>query len=367
MAPNLRTAGPSGANAAATVISAGPALSRLLAAALTIACFGLPSSPAQAQNAYCDNLRGQIAAAANDPAAARYRAAAAKQQNEINRTAAYGRSIGCDRQQFLFFGSPPPPQCGAINAKLAQMQANLASLQNSAGGGQQRQALIARYDAQCRQRVAARPHNIFEELFGVPQEEDTRDLPMGPRPEDEVGHGLGGSMAICVRACDGGFFPVSYSARRANLGELADLCRAQCPNAEVALYTRSPWRDVDTALSVDGQPYSDHPNALKFTKGFDPSCTCKPAGKSWAETLEEAERLLAEKHNGDVIVTPEKAEELSRPVAARPRKPSGQEPALETAPPIDTAKAAEPSRETFREIVGPDGVKRRVRVVAPTL
>lgn len=369
MAPNFRTAGPSGANAIA--ISASPARGRLLGAALAAVCaLGLFSAPARAQNAYCDNLRAQIAAAGNDPAAARYRAAAAKQQNEINRTAAYGRSIGCNREQFLFFGSPPPPQCGAINAKIAQMQANLASLQRGTGDGQ-KQALLVRYDAQCRQRVAARPRNIFEELFGSAQEEEPpmREVPMGPRPEDEGAHGLGGSMAICVRACDGGFFPVSYSARRANLEELAELCRAQCPNAEVTLYTRSPWRDVETALSIDGQPYSEHPNALKFTKGFDPSCTCKPPGKSWVEALADAERLLAEKHGEDLVVTAEKAEELSRPII-RPRKasPSPQEPAPEPVRPTEPAKGAADVRpETTREIIGPDGVKRRVRVVAPTL
>lgn len=373
MAPIFRTAGPSGANEAERAISKRPALTRLFGALTMIAVGGLFSIPARAQNAYCDNLRAQIAAAGTNPAAARYHAAAVKQQNEINRTAAYGRSLGCDRQQFLFFGNPPPRQCGPVNAKLAQMQANLAALQRVAAGGEgQRHALLARYDAQCRQRVAARPRNIFEELFGAVQEEDPnplRDMPITRPAEDEGAHGLGGSMAICVRACDGGFFPISYSARRANLEELSELCRAQCPNAEVTLYTRSPWRDVETALSIDGQPYSDHPNAMKFAKTFDPSCACKPPGKSWVETLAEAERILAEKHSDDVVVSAERAEELSRPVVARGRKAvsAPQEPAPAAAPASEGAKGAARGHEATREVVGPDGVKRRVRVVAPTM
>jgi hypothetical protein len=374
MAPIERTAALSGVNGADRAKAMRPALLRL--GVMTLATIGALvslSAPAAAQNAFCDNLRAQIAAAGSDPAAARYRAAAAKQQKEIARTAAYGRSIGCDRQQFLFFGNPPPPQCATVNARLAQMQANLAALERGAGG-ERRQALIARYDAQCRQRVAARPKNFFEELFGIQEDEDPtppRDVPVGPRPEDEGGgRGLGGSMAVCVRSCDGGFFPISYSARRANLEELAELCRAQCPGAEVKLYTRSPWRDIDTALSIDGQPYRDHPNAMKFAKSFDPACSCKPPGKSWAETLAEAERILAERHRGDEVVSEEKAEELSRPVAARaPRKsaPPPQEPAPDAAPPPAPTGAAENRQETTREVVGPDGVKRRVRVVAPTL
>lgn len=173
--------------------------------------------------------------------------------------------------------------------------------------------------------------------------------------ESQTRHGLGGSTAICVRACDGGFFPLSYSARRANLEALSELCKAQCPNTEVELYTRSPWRELDQAVSLEGKPYSEHPNALKFAKSFDPACSCKAPGKSWAETLEEAERILAEK-NKDEVVTAERAEQLSRPLATPAPRPT---PASEPTP--------HRARETYREVVGADGVKRRVRVVAPML
>ncbi len=347
-------------------------LRRLSGALVALAM--LLSSQAMAQSAYCDNLRAQIAAAGNSAGSARYRAAAATQQKEIDRTVAYGRSIGCDRQQFLFFGNAPPPQCGAINSRVAQMRANLASLHQGSGEGQ-RQALQARFDQQCRQqpvRVASRQRNIFEELFGAQEEEPTpvRELPMSPQDRDLDENGApfarGGSMAVCVRACDGGFFPVSYSARRANLADLAELCRTQCPNLEVALYTRSPSRDMETAVSMDGEAYADHPNALKYTKSYDPTCSCRPPGRSWAETLAEAERLLAERNKDDLVVSAEKAEEMSRPVIARTARGA-------VSPNLPATEATQPEKrpvdahETTREIVGADGVKKRVRVIAPTL
>ena len=37
----------------------------------------------------------------------------------------------------------------------------------------------------------------------------------------------GGSYLVCVRACDGGFFPLSYVGDR---DSLAKLCQALCPN-----------------------------------------------------------------------------------------------------------------------------------------
>ena len=55
-----------------------------------------------------------------------------------------------------------------------------------------------------------------------------------------------GSKAVCVRSCDGSFFPVSYSAGGGRLDELQDMCRALCPNADVSLYTYSPSADIQT-------------------------------------------------------------------------------------------------------------------------
>ena len=224
--------------------------------------------------------------------------------------------MGCNRRQFLFFGDPPPPQCGALNQRIAAMQANLGRLQGAvqaSGNEDRRRMLSAQYDAYCRQQVAGRG-NFFEQLFGGPM----REVPIGPDPDaprDEEPVETGprrGSMAVCVRKCDGGYFPVSYSAHRGNLDDLADLCTALCPNAETVLFTKRPDAEIEHAVSFDGESYDNLANAGKFKKRFDPACTCKPKNRSWAEALADAEKLIA-KNRRDLIVTPEKAEELSRP------------------------------------------------------
>jgi len=368
-----------------------------------VAAFALWTVQARAESAYCDELKAEIARAGGGDSG-RYRAAAAKQQVELSRAAAYARSIGCERQQFLFFGEAPPPQCGQINARLAQMQANLAALQQRSGDNGRKLALTARYDAQCRERSRVTPagapppeasRGFFEEMFGLsPQREAgappdppplNRSPPIRAQPEDplnetegsEQGYNhVGGALAICVRQCDGGFFPVSYSARRANLDELTALCKALCPNAEVALYTKSPWGELDSAVSINGDSYGDHPNALKFQKTRVPACGCKPPDRSWAEALADAERILAASNSKDVVVTEEQAEQLSRPLSssdARDRAGAKKQSTRRDAPTVEgttgslAAPAAGKDPGEWREAIGPDGVKRRVRVVAPTL
>ncbi len=349
-------------------------------------------APAQAlaQSGYCAGLQAEIAragrASGGDPRAA------ARQQTDLNRAVAYARSLRCDREQFLFFGDPPPPQCAGLNARIAQLRASIGALRG--GSDARRQALIARYNAECQGRAAQpvvgaqrQPRGFLEELFGIPPEESPGGLRGPPVEEPRPGEGdeigvednraRGGSMAVCVRSCDGGFFPLNFSARRANLDDLAQLCRALCPNTDVTLYTKTPYSDISTAISIEGEAYSDHPNALKFQTSYDASCGCKPPGKSWVETLEEAERILAESYSKDAVVSAEQAEQLSRPVAPGDRAGRGRQKRQEAegapggAPgkdkaPVADAKTAQPP-EVYREIIGPDGVKKRVRVVAPSL
>ena len=124
---------------------------------------------AQPLSADCERLRVAIADASRGDSGAQYQAAADRQRAELDRTAAYAHSIGCDRHQFLFFGAAPPPQCGEINAQVGRMRANLDELQQRAGGGPGgRGELIARFNAQCTtaQQQPQQPANIFDAIFG---------------------------------------------------------------------------------------------------------------------------------------------------------------------------------------------------------
>ncbi|MGE5369034.1 MAG: hypothetical protein ACM3PD_05470, partial [Chloroflexota bacterium] len=89
--------------------------------------------------------------------------------------------------------------------------------------------------------------------------------------------------------------------------------------------------------------------------------------QSWTEALAEAERILAERNKKDQMVTAEQAEQLSRPLPAAPGRNS-LAPATASVPePEAQGSVTMGAPEVFREVIGPDGVKRRVRVVAPML
>ena len=115
-----------------------------------------------------------------------------------------------------------------------------------------------------------------------------------------------------MRTCDGFYFPISYSTTPANFPQDEQVCQRMCPAAEVALYShRNPGEDISQAISTGGRTYSELPNAFAFRKAFNPSCSCRAPGQTWADALKHLEDNTLEQ--GDIVVTEEQAKLLSQP------------------------------------------------------
>jgi hypothetical protein len=282
--------------------------------------FGLlaAAGSAFAQSAACQRYRAELASLGRGGD----EAAAQRQRGEIGRLTAYYHSLGCDRGRFLFFGSPPPAECGAIGQRLRQMQATHHQLAVDAEAAARRRQLAAAMREACHpQRVAAveaprSPESLYAERRRRQQELERRSRAKREADEAKAGGKAGGGRIVCVRACDGYFFPLHNLPE--GRGGANALCKALCPGAPAAAYVM-PGGDgeIGEAVSLSGRrPYRRLVGAFKFQTSFDPSCSCKGEGQSWAQALQRAEKMLT-RHKGDLIVTAKKAEELSRPKSIR--------------------------------------------------
>lgn len=86
--------------------------------------------------------------------------------------------------------------------------------------------------------------------------------------------GNGAGEAVCVRMCDGAFFPVA-SAGSAVSEEQA--CSSLCPGAPTRVYYLQNGADkgIEGAISArTGAPYESLPVAYRFTKTHDATCSC---------------------------------------------------------------------------------------------
>lgn len=105
---------------------------------------------------------------------------------------------------------------------------------------------------------------------------------------------------LCVRTCDGYYFPVSFSTLPSRFSSDNAQCQKQCAApAELFVY-RNPGEAPEQMVSSDGvRPYNDLPNAWRYRKEYVKGCSCKieeydPAEIEAANLKAEAERTAAE-------------------------------------------------------------------------
>jgi hypothetical protein len=106
---------------------------------------------------------------------------------------------------------------------------------------------------------------------------------------------------VCVRACDGFFFPVSYTTRSNAFERDEAICKMTCPGTQASLFAYpNPGGAIEQAVSPTGQLYKETPNAFRYRTEFVSGCSCRPEGMSWAEALSGIDDRTLRK--GDIIV-----------------------------------------------------------------
>src|SRR2546423_5624996 len=336
-----------------------------------------PQQQGPALNPMCPRLEAQLATidrgGSGDPTkdeqVRRYQEAATKQQGELDRVTSQAKRRGCDSSGFFSRSSGQSAQCGPVNNQIQQMRANLeqitTSLERLRGGfgadreNQRRSILLALAQSNCGPQYANAvrgPGNFLDNLFG------NTNNPMPPGAD--LGPQSGTFRTVCVRTCDGAYFPISFATMPARFPDDERTCKNLCPAAEATLFTyRNPGEDMNQAVSINGQPYSSSPNAFRYRQEFNPSCACKAAGQTWSDALKSIDDRAAAEQQGDIIVTEERAKKMSRPPAKTAPAPAkkGIAPAGTTAstPAPDAPAGPAPSTGTASD-------NKSIRSVGPT-
>jgi hypothetical protein len=324
---------------------------------------------AQAPNPACQRLEAQLTSldrGNSDPARAQQintaQDAVNRQQFQVDQLVAQSRRIGCESSSFFSIFNNPPAQCGGLSRQIDQQRNALERLQNQleqlSGGTTERAAqrqslLIALGDNGCgpQYRSAAlqgQQGGFFDRLFG------------GTNPFSSPGGQMGGTFrTICVRSCDGYYFPISFATTPDRFRDDEATCQRMCPAAEVSLYTyHNPGEDVSQAVSLNGRLYTELPTAFSYRKALNSACSCRRPGESWADAL-KSQGTDATVAPGDVVVTEQNAKRLSQPRIGADGKPIRVDPhAKSTAQSPPDAMVEAPGEA--------DPTKRTVRTVGPT-
>ncbi len=330
-----------------------------------------PGATLSARDQVCQRLEtqlGMIDRSGGDPSrvdqARRLEETMGRQQADLDRLSSQARRQGCDAMGFFqMFGGQRSEQCGALNNQIQNLRANLArsqgDLQRLQGAGasyerdnQRRAILTALSQNDCGpqyRQAAAQPRNFFEQLFGGPGSIVA--------PEQDTGIPGGGYRTVCVRTCDGYFFPISFSTSPERFHDDEMTCQRMCPAAEVVLFShRNPGEDMRQAVSTGGRLYTEMPNAFKYRTEWNNSCQCKAAGESWATAVKDDPAVQSAIQRGDILVTEERARQMSAPRDAKGRP---------VVPQRSGQPGANPEPAAAEVPADPDAPKRPVRSVGP--
>ncbi len=96
---------------------------------------------------------------------------------------------------------------------------------------------------------------------------------------------------MCVRLCDGYFFPVSFATSPEFFGNDEAVCQENCATPARLYVFKNPGEAPAAMENLDGRPYSRLDTAYKFRAEYDPACTCK--GQPWDEAARDRHRVYA--------------------------------------------------------------------------
>ncbi|WP_336056397.1 DUF2865 domain-containing protein [Nitratireductor sp. CH_MIT9313-5] len=300
---------------------------------------------ADALSRTCRNLEAQLAKVprgASSASVAKYDRAIARQSKELNRATSSARNAGCSGG---IFGNNST-QCRSLNSTIRKMNANLAQLKRtraSLGAGNTKQVKarllrdIRKHGCRAKPQTSVKANSKKKSAVARVQKKAaparvTKSAPATKKVVRKAAikkvvrkqkavrtasapfikpRNMTTFRTMCVRMCDGYYFPISFSVPKDMFERDAQTCEARCPGAEVQLFVHSvPDEETAQMVSIaDGTPYQKADFAYKYrqTGVGSSSCGCElksPSFEVMAGNYEAGQ-------NGDVVSSVNPTEEAA--------------------------------------------------------
>lgn len=164
--------------------------------------------------------------------------------------------------------------------------------------------------------------------------------------EPALSQSRGTYRTVCVRLCDGFYWPISFATTPEHFGQDQRKCESSC-GSPVRLYTyKNPGGEIEEMEDLSGRPYSRLKTAFLYRTEYSESCKCK--SDPWEQASLDRHRvyaLEAGRRKGDKVAAQELETLRARVEEANRAAATAQAAALRKA----LAAASEPSRELRRE------------------
>ena len=186
-------------------------------------------------------------------------------------------------EYFLFMKSlKNTPQCKDLSRQVDASKQRLSDLdaqrQDVFGlSGRSYQDDIVRELARnnCGANYAAMARRVSGASDGIWKDEESSG---GNTWNPRAANGAQTYRTLCIRLCDGFYFPVSFSTLPSHFDQDADACSSHCAAPSELFYYPNPGGAVEQAVALkDLEPYTKLKFAFRYRKEYVSGCSCKAA------------------------------------------------------------------------------------------
>ncbi|TAA61507.1 DUF2865 domain-containing protein [Shinella sp. JR1-6] len=233
----------------------------------------------------CERLQAELAnlpkVVVDTTSARKYAGAIARQNIQLRKAKSDQRRLGCSGGSIIVVGGANAEACDTLSSVIGKMERNLEILDKKRrefAGGTSSQGKRSRLTALlasngCGNEAKVMPIAATETLRTL---DEKRTLPLGTAPDGSErlklrslggSNGHGNLRTVCVRTCDGGFFPISSGATPLDFRRDQKVCAMMCPETETELFYQSMTSGQETeqmTSTVTGRPYYEMPNAFSY-------------------------------------------------------------------------------------------------------
>lgn len=267
--------------------------------AATLAC----TTAAEADARACRRLEAELASLSgpgDDDLYRRYDRAVSEQRDELAAANQRSAAMGCG-----FAPGSGGDQCRFVDARIERMEANLADLERkrtrlaerkASGRDRERAMLEARMEVEgCLGdgyagrlpeldmapvgEASPEEGGLFDRLGRSGSDYERSDGNVISVPTGDAEYSVKAYRTMCVRTCDGYYFPMSPASSRDDFARDQQNCEFICPGTEMRTYYQpSGLSDVGTMMSTASEePYPDLPTAYLYRRADverPPACGC---------------------------------------------------------------------------------------------
>jgi hypothetical protein len=219
------------------------------------------------------------------------------------------------------------PRCIALDQQVQEAKARLAQLKNQrdaiareSSPRARRDDIIAELarnrcgDNYAREYEAQRNRN--SSIFSFFSNEDSDDSDRSQNAPSYTSPPASGFTTLCVRLCDGFYYPISYATTQSQFRDDEAKCHAQCA-APAELYYRQTDQEAEQMVSLDGHPYTQLPNAFRSKNVFIRGCSCSQREYSQNE-IAKSEESLRQSKRAEITPMKKVTSDAAAPAPATP-------------------------------------------------